>query len=85
MVGEGMVSFGVTPEEHCDFSKTGEVMGYSYNVVVLDNNFGLMERLKNECVVSLDIPKQIGGLWKEPQRIWGEFSDGRHVFARLSC
>ncbi|NMS52805.1 LuxQ periplasmic sensor domain-containing protein, partial [Vibrio parahaemolyticus] len=22
--------------------KTGEVMGYSYNVVVLDNNFGLM-------------------------------------------
>ena len=27
---------------------TGEVMGYSYNVVVLDNNFGLMERLKNE-------------------------------------
>ncbi|MDF5393419.1 LuxQ periplasmic sensor domain-containing protein, partial [Vibrio parahaemolyticus] len=28
--------------------KTGEVMGYSYNVVVLDNNFGLMERLKNE-------------------------------------
>ncbi len=23
-------------------------MGYSYNVVVLDNNFGLMERLKNE-------------------------------------
>ncbi|MDV6252390.1 quorum-sensing autoinducer 2 sensor kinase/phosphatase LuxQ [Vibrio sp. EA2] len=28
--------------------KTGEVMGYSYNIVVLDNNFGLMERLKNE-------------------------------------
>ncbi|MBR9786557.1 MAG: response regulator [Vibrionaceae bacterium] len=28
--------------------KTGEVMGYSYNVVVLDNNFGLMERLKKE-------------------------------------
>ncbi|PFG57823.1 two-component system autoinducer 2 sensor kinase/phosphatase LuxQ [Vibrio sp. ES.051] len=28
--------------------KTGEVMGYSYNVVVLDSNFGLMERLKNE-------------------------------------
>ncbi|MCF7480814.1 ATP-binding protein [Vibrio sp. J1-1] len=28
--------------------KTGEVRGYSYNVVVLDNNFGLMERLKSE-------------------------------------
>lgn len=28
--------------------QSGEVMGYSYNVVVLDNNFGLMERLKNE-------------------------------------
>jgi two-component system autoinducer 2 sensor kinase/phosphatase LuxQ len=42
--------------------QSGEVMGYSYNVVVLDNNFGLMERLKNEgnvnnvVLVSNDLP-----------------------------
>lgn len=42
--------------------KTGEVMGYSYNAVVLDNNFALMEKLKNEgnvdnvVLVANDIP-----------------------------
>ncbi|MGY0615364.1 quorum-sensing autoinducer 2 sensor kinase/phosphatase LuxQ [Vibrio sp. FJH11] len=42
--------------------QSGEVMGYSYNVVVLDNNFGLMERLKKEgnvdnvVLVSGDLP-----------------------------
>ncbi len=40
----------------------GEVMGYSYNIVVLDNNYGLMDRLKNEgnvdnaVLVSGDVP-----------------------------
>ncbi len=29
-------------------TQNGEVMGYSYNIVVLDNNFSLMERIKNE-------------------------------------
>ncbi|CAE6934858.1 PhoQ Sensor [Vibrio sp. B1FLJ16] len=28
--------------------ESGEVMGYSYNIIVLDNNFALMERLKKE-------------------------------------
>ncbi len=28
--------------------QNGEVMGYSYNIVVLDNNFALMERIKKE-------------------------------------
>ncbi|MCQ8200463.1 hypothetical protein NP568_24680, partial [Vibrio parahaemolyticus] len=28
--------------------KTGEVMGYSYTAVVLDNNFSVREKLKNE-------------------------------------
>ncbi len=42
--------------------QNGEVMGYSYNIVVLDNNFALMERLKKEgnvnnvVLVSGEIP-----------------------------
>ncbi|MGR5408205.1 quorum-sensing autoinducer 2 sensor kinase/phosphatase LuxQ [Vibrio sp. PNB22_8_1] len=31
--------------------KTGEVLGFSYNAVVLDNNFALMEKLKSESNV----------------------------------
>ncbi|EKM32571.1 his Kinase A domain protein, partial [Vibrio harveyi] len=30
---------------------TGEVLGFSFNVVVLDNNFALMEKLKSESNV----------------------------------
>ncbi len=71
--------------------ESGEVMGYSYNIVILDNNFTLMEKLKNQgnvdnvVLVSGDLPLANSLIGDEPYTLADvlELKQSQHKLDRL--